>query len=78
MKEDFRAGHLKLIALAAHILNEDGQVQFAPAAYFKGVGCFAVVDTQADIRFNFPVQARPQVTGGDIGALTAGKGAVVD
>ena len=28
----------ELITLAAHILNQDGQVQFTPAADLKGVG----------------------------------------
>ena len=73
-----RLGHGELIALAAHGLDEDGQVQLAAPVHPEGVGALRLLHAQADVGQCLLLQTRAQVAGGDIGALGAGEGAVVD
>jgi hypothetical protein len=44
-----RTGHLELVSLATHRLDEDGQVQFAAARHFKGIRGACLVDAQGDV-----------------------------
>ena len=78
LDEHLRLGHLELIALAAHVLNEHGQVQLAAAADAEGIRRVGLLHAQGDVGFQLAHQARAQVAGGDVGALAAGERAVID
>ena len=56
--DDLGLRDLQFIALAAHILQKDGDVQFAAAGNLVGIRT-AKIYLQAHIHFQFPLQAFP-------------------
>ena len=78
VEEHFRLGNLEFIALAAHILDEDGEVQLAAAADAEGIGGVGLLHAEGNVGLQLAHQAGAQVAGGDVSALAAGKRAVVD
>ena len=72
-----RCGHLELIALAAHRLDQNGQVHLAAARDVKGVGAH-LCHMQRDILEQFSLQTVAQVAGRDVFALAARERRIVD
>ena len=68
----------EFIVLSPHGLNENGQVQLTSAGYLKGVHTVRFFHPHGHVGLHFLKQAVPQVAGGDILALTPGKGRIVD
>ena len=73
-----RCTDLKLIALAAEGLNQDGQMHLTASCDTEGVGRLGLMHAQGDILEQFAVQTLAELTGGDIFALASGKRRVVD
>src|SRR5690606_1538041 len=51
-----RPGHGELVALAAHVLDEDRQVQFAAAGHDEGVGVGRELDAQGDVALELALE----------------------
>ncbi len=75
-QDHFGRADLELVALAAHRLDQDGQVQLAAAADQEGVGRVGRLDAQRHIALQLALQALLQLAAGAPGALAAGKGDV--
>ena len=74
-----RGRHLKLIALAAHGLNEDGQAHLAAPRHVEGVGgSLDLRHPQGHILQRLAEQPLPQLAGRDELALPSGIGGIVD
>jgi hypothetical protein len=73
-----RLRDLELIAFAAHIFNQNAQVQFTPTGDGEAIGGISRLDPQRNVGFEFPHEAIAQLSGGDKLALLAGKGRVID
>ena len=71
-------GDLELVALAAHIFYENGQVHFAAAADHEGLGGVTVGHAQGYVPDRLFIQAGAEVAGGDELAVLAREGRVVD
>ena len=76
--QNHRLGHLELVALPPHRLDEDGKVQLAAPGNAEGVGSLGILHAQGDVGLHLLHQPRAQVARGDELALRAGEGAVVD
>ena len=63
MEDDFRLGNLKLVAFAAHGLDQHGQMQLASARYTELVGRVRVFDPQGDIGLKLFHQPLAQLSG---------------
>ena len=76
--DDVRAGNLEFVILAAHLLDEDREVQLAAAGNLEGVGRVRLLDAHRDVRLDLLEQAVADVARGDVLALAARKRGVVD
>ncbi|MPM49478.1 hypothetical protein SDC9_96208 [bioreactor metagenome] len=76
--DDLRTGDGELVSLAAHGLNQDREMQFAPAADAEGVGSARLLHTHGDVCLYLIKEAVAQIAPRDIFPFTAGKGAVVE
>jgi len=70
-------GNHELIPLAAHGLDQDSHLQFAPPAHLEGVGPLRRLHPERHILENLPLQPLLEVPGGEVFALPAGQRAVV-
>ncbi|MPN48039.1 hypothetical protein SDC9_195643 [bioreactor metagenome] len=52
MENNFRLTDSQLKTLAAHILDQDRQMQFPASGYFKFISSFRFFDLQSDIDFS--------------------------
>ena len=52
--DDFGPRHAQFVAFAAHLLDEDGQVQFAPAGHAEAFAA-QIFDPQRDVGEEFAV-----------------------
>ena len=77
-KQHPRPRHRQLVAFAAHGLDQDAELQFSAAGDFHGVLVVALAHAQRNVAFGFAQQAVTDHTAGDLAALGAGKGRVVD
>jgi len=68
----------QFVAFAAHVFQQDGEVQFAAAGDQEDVGILGVLDAQGDVGQEFLLQALAQLAAGDIFAFLAGEGRGVD
>ncbi len=68
--DDPRRADLHLVPLAAHGLQQDGQVQLAAPGDLELVRA-QLLDAQGDVRLHLPHQAVPEVAGGDVLAFLA-------
>ena len=75
--QDVRRGDLELIALAAHRLDQDGQVHFAAARDVEGIRS-DLAHMQRNVLEKLSLEPVAEVAGGDIFALTARERRVVD
>ena len=76
--QNVRGADLQLIALAAHRLDQDGQVHFAAAHDAEGIVRGGILDLQGDVLQQLTHQAVTDLAGGDVLALLAGKRGIVD
>ena len=76
--EHLGCADLEFISLAAHRLNEDGEVHLSSAADAKGVRGVGIFDTQGDVAQQLAVQPVAQVAGRDELALFARERRIVD
>ena len=76
--QNVRGADLQLIALAAHRLDQDGQVHLAAAHDAEGVVRGGILDLQGDVLQQLAHQAVTDLAGGDVLALLAGKRGIVD
>ena len=67
-----------LVAFAAHVFEEDAQVHEAAAGDGEFFGGGARVDAEGDVAFEFLAEAVADLAAGDVLAVAAGEGAVVD
>ena len=65
VQEHLRARHLELEALAAHLLDEDGQLELAAAAHLERVGRRGGVDLDADVAEDLALEAGPDLARGE-------------
>ena len=65
--------HGQLVAFAAHVLDEDGQVQFAAAGDAEHVGVGGFFDAQRDVALQLAHQALADLAAGDELAFVAGE-----
>ncbi len=77
VEDDLGAGDRELVALAAHGLDEDGEVQLAAAADDELLGAVAVFDAEGDVGLDFAVEAFAELAAGDELALAARERRVV-
>ena len=61
----------ELVALAAHVFDEDAQVQQAAAGDFEGVLVGGFLDLEGDVAFQFLEEAFAEVAAGDVFAFLA-------
>ena len=64
----------QLVALAAHGLDQHGQVQHAAAGHGVGIAARHRPDPQGDVAFQFAEQPLAEVPGGQEPAVAAGEG----
>ena len=76
--DDLGAADLKLIALAAHGLDEDREMQLASARHLEGIGGVGLFHAHGDVGLHLFEEAVAQVARGNILALAARKGRIVD
>ena len=76
--DDFRFADLQLVALAAHLLDEDREMQLAATRYLEDIRRIRLFDLHGDVRLNFLEQAVAQMAARDELAFTAGERARVD
>jgi hypothetical protein len=76
--DDVRLADRKLVAFAAHVFDEDAQVEQSAAGDFEGVFVAGFFDAQGDVGFEFLEEALADVSAGDVFAIAAGEGGVVD
>ena len=73
-----RLGDGQLVALAAHVFQQDGQVQFTAAGHFKNAVLVGFLDAQGHVVLQFLLEAIPDLAAGHELAFTAGQRAGVD
>ncbi|CCV04643.1 hypothetical protein MESS2_1340046 [Mesorhizobium metallidurans STM 2683] len=78
LHDDARPRHGDLEALAAHRLDQHGQLQFAAAGDEEGILVGRFLDLQRDIALGFAQQAVADDAAGHLVAFGAGQRAVVD
>jgi hypothetical protein len=66
------------IAFAAHVLEQDGEVQLAAPVHDENVGILGVLDTQRDVLEQFALQALADLAAGHVLAFAAGERRGVD
>ena len=71
-------GHRHLIAFAAHVFQENGQVQFAPSSDFKNTFFVGFLHAQRHIVLKLFLQAVPELATGDVLAFTPSQWRGVD
>ena len=76
--DDLGTRYLKLVVLATHGLNQNGKMKLASARYLEGVSAVGFLDAQGDVGFDLLEQSVAQVAGGDVLALLAREGRIVD
>ena len=75
---DLRTGDLELVPLTPHRLDQDREVQLAPAGDGEDIGLVRGLNTQGEVRLQFAVQPLVQLAGGAVLPLAAGEGRGVD
>ena len=68
----------EFIALAAHGLDKNRQMQFSAAGNLEGLGRISILYAQGDICIEFSVKTVADVTAGHILAVFAGEGGIID
>ena len=76
--DHLRSGDTQFKTLAAHVLDQHGQMQLAATGHLELVGAVTRLHPQRHIVDQLPLQALLDVARGDVLALAAGEGGVVD
>ena len=76
--QNVRGRDLQLVAFTAHGLDQDGQVHLTTAHDAEGIGGGGILHLQSNVLQQLFLQAVTDLAAGDVLALTAGQGAVVD
>ena len=76
--DDLRAAGHELVALAAHHLDQNGELQLAAAEHLEGVGRAGLFHADGDVGEQLFFEALAQIAAGDVCAFAAGEGRVVD
>ena len=63
-RDDFRAGDLELVPLAAHRLDQNREVQFTPAGDREDIGLLGRLNPQGEVGLQFAVQPLAELAGG--------------
>jgi hypothetical protein len=71
-----RLGHCQLVTFAAHVLQQDGQVQFATAHHFKNAFFVGFLHAQGHVVLQFLLQAVPDLAAGHELAFAPASGLV--
>src|SRR5207253_7905207 len=58
--------HRELVALAAHVLQQDREMQLAAAVHDEGVGVDGVLDPHGDVALGLALQALADLAAGDV------------
>ena len=77
MEDDLWSGDLEFVAFAAHLLDEDGEVELASSGDLEAHAFAEWLDLEGDVGHDFAGESLGEVPGGDEGALTAREGRVV-
>ncbi len=77
-KQHLRPRHRKFEALAAHLLDQNAELQFAAAGDFHRVLVVRFAHAQRHVAFGLAQQAVADHAAGDLGAFGAGKRGIVD
>ena len=77
LEQHARTRHCQFITFAAHVFNQNRQVQFAAAAHFKHRFIIGELHAHGHIGLQFAFQAFANLTARHILAFTAGQGARV-
>ncbi len=78
LDEHARTRNAELVALAAHRLDEDAELQFAASGDFHGVLLVGLGDAQRDVALRLTQQAVANHPAGDLVAFGAGERGIVD
>jgi ABC-type multidrug transport system ATPase subunit len=78
LQQPVRGGARQLHALAAHLLDEDGEMQLAAARDLDAVGAAEVFDAQRDVDAQLALETVLDLAQGHGAAVLAGERAVVD
>ena len=68
----------KFVTLAAHVLDEDAEMEQSAAGDFEGVLDGGFLELEGDVAFQFLEKAFAEVSAGDVFALLADEGGIVD
>src|SRR4051812_15472336 len=71
-KNDSRPRHRQLVALAPHVLEQDGQMQLAASVHDEGVGIDRIFDPHGDVALGLAFEALADLPAGDVLAFLAG------
>ena len=63
MVDDLCLADCELVALAAHRLNQNGEMQLAATGYLECIVVFRILDAQADIGIQLFVETFTKVSG---------------
>jgi hypothetical protein len=75
--DDGGLGHLQLIALAPHGLDDDRKLEFAAARDLEGVRLFGIDDAEADVFFLLVKESLSELTRGHEFSLASRPGRIV-
>ena len=78
VEHDARLAHRELVAFAAHVLQQDGQVQLAAARDLEDAVFVGLPHLQRDVALQLALQPVPDLAAGDELAFAAGQRRVVD
>ena len=73
-----RLAHGEFESLAAHGLDQDGELQFTPALDLPGVWAFGGQDADRDVSDQLGIEAGLDLAGGQLGAVRTGHRRGVD
>src|ERR1700704_1532927 len=77
MKNHFRPRYHHFVALAPHLLDQNGDLHLASSMNFECTGCFGIVDLQGDIAARLANESLADMSRGNKFSVTAGKGRIV-
>src|SRR6185312_1246840 len=78
LRQNLRPGNGELVALSAHVLDENGQVQLTAAGDAHDIGLVRVLDTQRHVALELPLQTLAQLAAGHVFAFATCQGRGVD